>query len=206
MMSSFLIILILSLQLSSNETPLNILDNPMYKILIPTTNPDKGESSVEVIENLTSKSTHHLKGKEGQDIFAVPPSTKVEGGGDTKDSFDIILLSPLESAEAGFIQLKADLISILNNVLSLHGIMVYLICVLIFIFTIKIVIDKNISIDRVKFLPLGKFIHFILSRLISSWRFSTTTWIYIILSLLLIFLCSSSYIIYTCILILNTIN
>ena len=96
MMSSFLIILILSLQLSSNETPLNILDNPMYKILIPTTNPDKGESSVEVIENLTSKSFHHLKGKEGQDIFAVPPSTKVEGGGDTKDSFDIILLSPLE--------------------------------------------------------------------------------------------------------------
>ena len=78
-MSSFLIILILSLQLSSNETPLNILDNPMYKILIPTTNPDKGESSVEVIENLTSKSTHHLKGKEGQDIFAAPPPLPLRG-------------------------------------------------------------------------------------------------------------------------------
>lgn len=174
------------INLSSNETPLNILENSTYKHLISTTNPNKGNSTVEAIENFTSQSLG--------DIFAK---------GENQNPFEIILNSPLEPVESELIQIKADLISVLSNELALHGIMVYLICVLIFIFTIKIVIDKNISIERVKMLPLGKFIHFILSKLISSWRFTATTWIYIILSILLVFSCSSSYIIYNCIVILK---
>ena len=145
--------------------------------------------TIEVIKNYTSQHLLNLFNKELDKNSPYPSHTLFETG--------------LESIDSNLRGIKEDLIFILNNELALHVGMVHLICILIFIFTIKLIIDKNISLEKVKILPLGKFIHFILDKLISSWRNTTTIWIYTVLLLLLIFLCCSTYVINNCTIILK---
>jgi hypothetical protein len=76
---------------------------------------------------------------------------------------NIIINSPLEN-------IKNDLITILSYNLIVNLIMVYFICMLIFIFTFKFVINNNINLEKVKILPLGYYIHFILSNIILGWQ------------------------------------
>ena len=52
-------------------------------------------------------------------------------------------------------------------------IMIYLIVMLIFIFIIKFVLDKNISFFKVKILPLGKYIHVILNKIMFAFSSSS---------------------------------
>ena len=74
--------------------------------------------------------------------------------------------------------------------------MLYLMWMLIFIFTMKIVSDKNLYNDywesKVKSLPLGKHVHFLITKVIAGWRKSNVIWIYSILFFLFIFMCCAS--------------
>ena len=81
--------------------------------------------------------------------------------------------------------------------------MVYFIFMGIFIFTIKIIIDKKISIDFVKRLPFGKFIHFMLKKLFSIWSNSNIFWIYLIFIVLLLGTISTTFALYACLFVLQ---
>ena len=59
---------------------------------------------------------------------------------------------------------------------------------LVFIFTIKFVIDSDLFLEKVKTLPLGKYLYYILNKLISIWKNSSILWIYFILFFFYLFL------------------
>jgi len=85
-----------------------------------------------------------------------------------ENSLENIINSPLELSEIGTSNIKNDLITMLSYNLTINLIMIYFIFMLIFIFLFKFVLDNNISLEKVKNLPLGYYIHLILSKLISA--------------------------------------
>jgi hypothetical protein len=97
--------------------------------------------------------------------------------------------SPLESNEF----LTNEIINLLNNEFILHLITIYLILMLILVFTIKYVIDQNLNLERIKSLPLGKYISYFIISIINSWKVSSVFWIYFFLFFILIFTCASTY-------------
>jgi hypothetical protein len=80
----------------------------------------------------------------------------------------IIINSPLESNDITNLNIKTDLITMLNYNLTVNLIMIYLIFMLTLIFIFKFVLDKNISLDKIKNLPLGNYIKLLLIKLISA--------------------------------------
>lgn len=135
------------------------------------------------------------------DIFAEENTTKIEI---IKDS---LIISPLESSELinSQSQLLSDMTTILSYNLSINLFMVYLICVLTFAFTVRFVIDSDLILAKIKSLPLGKYTHFILSKIFNIWKDSSILWIYFILFFLFVFSCSSTYAIYGCLFILDNL-
>jgi len=133
------------------------------------------------------------------EIFGQDNSTIIEK---IKNS---IINSPLESNDVGIsqTQLLNDMTTILTYNLTLNIFMLYLISVLIFAFTIRFVIDSEIILSKMKSLPLGKYTHYILTKIFSFWKDSNILWIYFILFCLFVFSCSSSYAIYGCLFILD---
>ena len=70
--------------------------------------------------------------------------------------------------------------------------MLNLIFTLIFLFTLKIVIEKNLyssSIEaKINSLVLGKYINFLIKKVISTWSTTYNYWIFFILIFLVIFM------------------
>ena len=112
-----------------------------------------------------------------------------------------IINSPLENGDLYVLQ--NQIIELLNYSFIINLIMVYFIFMGIFIFTIKIIIDKNISIEIVKRLPFGKYIHFILNKLIFIWSNSNIFWIYWIFIVLLLGTLSTTFALYACLFVLQ---
>jgi hypothetical protein len=159
----------------------------------PSTNNSKSKT-IELLEQTKDQSI--------SEIFAQDNTTIIEKINNS------IINSPLESNDLGVTQsqLFSDLTTILSYNLTVNLFMIYLISVLIFAFTVRFVIDNNLLLDKVKSLPLGKYIHYILNKILNIWRDSNILWIYFILFFLFIFSCSSSYAIYGCLFILENLS
>lgn len=100
--------------------------------------------------------------------------------------------SPLENNEISN-PIKQFLIEALTNNLMLHFVILYLMIMFIIIFSCKIIIEKDIQFNFIKQYPLGNFIHNLLSKYISIWKYSANLWIYLIVFCLLIFTLASTY-------------
>ena len=86
-------------------------------------------------------------------------------GGKASIVANTFINSPLESGELS-LMVKNQLIELLTYELMIHFIMTYLIFMLIFIFTIKVLIDHNISLDKIKHMRplwLGNIIYNIIN-------------------------------------------
>lgn len=99
---------------------------------------------------------------------------------------------------------RDQMINILTMDYKLHFIMIYFVCMLIFLFTIKLLVDKNVSFEFIKSYPLGKYIHVIISKIITLYSKSIIFWIYYLLIFLLIFLCVSTFSLYGCLIALQS--
>lgn len=73
---------------------------------------------------------------------------------------------------------------------------------LIFIITVKFVIDSDLLLGKIKSLAPsgvgGKYLNYIISKFLLAWKASSIFWVYFILFFSLIFSCCSSYAIYGC--------
>lgn len=81
--------------------------------------------------------------------------------------------------------------------------MLYLLIMLLIIFTCKLIIDSDIQLNKIKEYPLGNIIHKILVLYISVWKSSANIWIYMIVSGLIIFTLVSTYSTYSILTILT---
>lgn len=79
---------------------------------------------------------------------------------------DLFIKSPLENTELLRINRA---IEYLNINLTLQFIILYLIFMVLFIFTSKLLIENNIKLEGLKKLPLGYYIELILSKIIKMW-------------------------------------
>jgi hypothetical protein len=79
---------------------------------------------------------------------------------------DLFINSPLENTELLRINRA---IEYLNINLSLHYLILYLIFMVLLIFTSKLLIENNSKLEAIKKLPLGYYIHFILNKIIKMW-------------------------------------
>jgi len=120
-----------------------------------------------------------------------------------KEFDDFIITSPLEPNELAFSQIKNDLFTVLSGKLIIDIITVYLIIILIYIFTVKFLINKNTNLEKIKNWFFGNYIHYILSKIILGWEKSSIIWIYFILFSLLISSIGSIYILFGCLIILK---
>nr|YP_010455107.1 hypothetical protein NYK79_mgp41 [Porodaedalea mongolica]UUA03949.1 hypothetical protein [Porodaedalea mongolica]WCF76709.1 hypothetical protein [Porodaedalea mongolica] len=149
-------------------------------------------------------------GSSTSNVCSMFSSAPIKGNGIQNFELTQISLSinsPLESTDQLLLEIKETITTILNYDFILHLIMIYLICMLAFIFTMKIIGDKNLYTphleDKIRSLPLGKQINFIISNLISSWQHTNIFWIYFIIFFLFIFMCASTFGVFTCLFVLN---
>ena len=117
----------------------------------------------------------------------------------------LVINSPIEVTEMvsssppaeGPCDQRELILSLLKNDLVLHFCLIHLMCILIFIFTIKLIADKNLYTpnieNKVKSIPLGYYINLILTKLIANWRISSYIWIYMIMIGVVFFLFISSF-------------
>jgi len=109
-----------------------------------------------------------------------------------KDGF---INSPIENGDLDN-SIRLFLIETLTNNLILQFIILYLMIMLIIIFTCKLIIEKEIQFNIIKKFPLGNYIYYILNKYISIWRTSANIWIYLIVFCIIIFTFGSTYSIY----------
>lgn len=113
--------------------------------------------------------------------------------------------APIESGE--LLQIKPMLVDILSQNLQLNMIILYLICMVLFILTCKFVLSEKTTssfLRGVLSLPLGYYLHYILSYIVIGWQKSSILWLYFIIFSLLIFNLTSCYSIYACLIILES--
>ena len=124
----------------------------------------------------------------------------------SKDT-NIIINSPLEDTFTITKEGHDYLILLLNYSLILNLIIAYLVFIIIFIFTIKYIVDaeslKN-KIDSNKVLP--NILKRILTKLINGWTFSSKFWIYFNLISSLVFVLVSAKISHACLFILTPLS
>ena len=77
---------------------------------------------------------------------------------------------------------------------------------LFYLFTVKIIIDKNMKLEILKKFPLGTHIYTITHKLILIWKNTLYFWIYFLLFNLLVFISTSAYVLYGCISLLELAN
>lgn len=124
-------------------------------------------------------------------IISLDPSDKIAV---SMDGVQVEVSGILEPA-------KLDLIiSVLNKGLILHYCMLYLISTLFFVFTIKLIADRDLYTPywqgKIQSLPLGNTINNLLIRLIKIWKVSNILWIYFMMGSLLIAICFSTFAVY----------
>ena len=89
--------------------------------------------------------------------------------------------------------------------LTLSLIMVGLVLFIIYVFTIRLILEKHIEFNFILKFPFGKTLHKILNKLFTFTKNSGNVWFYFMFFSLLISALSSTYCIYICILILKMI-
>nr|YP_009048497.1 hypothetical protein [Heterobasidion irregulare] len=182
------------MQLNSNETLISKIENSFRNKINIENNTGSKSKIIESIEKQNSSSIEQIfSNSENNSIVDNPISFE--------EIQNNIINSPLENGDLYVLQ--NQIIEILNYSFIINLIMVYFILMGIFIFTIKILIDKNISIDFVKGLPFGKFIPFMLKKLISIWSNSNIFWIYLIFIVLLLGTISTTFALYACLFVLQ---
>lgn len=78
----------------------------------------------------------------------------------------------------------------------LQFICVYLLLMLIVIFSCKLIIDRNISLEILKKYPLGKYLYLVITKYISFWQDNASFWLYFVMFVLVIFTLASTLSIY----------
>ena len=120
---------------------------------------------------------------------------------------NFIINSALEPIDIIPIEGKADLIRLLSESLILHGVIIYMMCTLIYVFTLKLIADKDLYTpkisERVKSLPLGIYIDKFLTKVVKSWRISSNLWLYAIMIVVLIFICGTAFATYVALVVLQ---
>jgi len=116
---------------------------------------------------------------------------------------DKFINSALENGDVLNLAFKEYIIEILTTNILLHLVMMYLLFMLIIIYTSKIILEKKINFDKLKEYPLGKMTHYILIKLINIWRLNADIWVYLILISLFIFTGASAYSFYLILSVLN---
>jgi hypothetical protein len=84
----------------------------------------------------------------------------------------------------------------LSNNLLLHFIILYLLIMLLIIFTCKFIFKDSIEFTKIQNNPLGVWEKYTVNKFISIWKISSNFWIYFILFNLLVFNSASIYSIY----------
>ena len=166
------------------------------------------ESLLERSERLFNKNNLFIRSDKDSKIIEM---IKEKHNGNITELFSksedtLLINSPLESNNLINSELKNSIIEILNYNLTINLIMIYFILMLIFIFTIKYVINKETFSEKILNLPLGfkgKYLQIFLIKIITAWQASNILWIYFILFFLLFFSCSSTYAIYGCLFVLK---
>ena len=83
----------------------------------------------------------------------------------------------------------------LENNLLLQLIVLYLLFVLLLVFTMKVISEKNLYSssfeNKVLSLPLGKYLDMIIQRSLRGWESAHNYWIYLLLVFLIIFTISN---------------
>lgn len=105
------------------------------------------------------------------------------------DWYNQFINSPLEKGDllnSPFLQSISDLI---HTNLFLHFIILYLLIMLVIIYSCKVLLENNIHFNNILNYPLGKYIHKILNFYINIWKKNASFWIYFILFSLIIFNC-----------------
>jgi hypothetical protein len=116
-----------------------------------------------------------------------------------------IINSPLELSEMDKLNDLKDIIELMGINLNISIILTYLLFSLIFIFTVKQLVDSNINVDLLLKYPGGKIIHYILSKLLKIWSVNNTFWIYFILFITFLGSCFTAYSLYVCSIVLHVL-
>jgi len=106
---------------------------------------------------------------------------------------DLFINSPIESGDNS---LLTYILETLPNSFNLHFINIYLLTMIIIIFTCKIILDKNINLEFLKDYIFGKYLYLGINKYLSIWRGTTNLWIYYLLFCVLIFHSGSAYAVY----------
>ena len=117
-------------------------------------------------------------------------------------SNDIIISSPLEDDYYSYV---ASALYLLEKNLSLSLILVYLLLFIIYIFTVKVIMEKHANFNFILKFPLGKTLQIILNKVFTFSQSIGNLWFYFMFFCLLITSLGSAYCIHTCILILKMI-
>lgn len=157
------------------------------------------QNDLKIIENVNSKSTiisnlEKINSKSINEIFKEDDNLNVK---------EQIINSPLEFSEIEKLTNINDVLIILNYNLILNIVMVYLLFLLIYILSVKFIIDYNFNLDKIKNYYLGNLLHYIISKSITIWSVNNIIWIYFFLISLFIFSCASTFGIYVCIVVLS---
>lgn len=185
--------LIPRMELKSNETFFSKYQDMFSEKFTVTESPTKDSRVIESLENFTNKKLN--------EIFLHGDTKVTDNLIDIKQNF---INSPLEQMDLVTNTFRDQMINILTMDYKLHFIMIYFVCMLIFLFTIKLLVDKNVSFEFIKSYPLGKYIHVIISKIITLYSKSIIFWIYYLLIFLLIFLCVSTFSLYGCLIALQS--
>ena len=117
-------------------------------------------------------------------------------------SNDIIISSPLEDNYYSYV---ASALYLLEKNLFLSLMLVYLILLIIYIFTVKVIMEKHAKFNFILKFPFGKTLQIILNKVFTFSQSIGNLWFYFMFFCLLITSLGSAYCIHTCILILKMI-
>jgi len=106
---------------------------------------------------------------------------------------DLFINSPIESGDNSLLNY---ILETLPNSFNLHFINIYLLTMIIIIFTCKIILDNNINLEFLKNYIFGKYLYWGINKYLNIWRGSTNLWIYYLLFCVLIFHSGSAYAVY----------
>jgi hypothetical protein len=154
------------------------------------------------IDILDSKVIAHIQNVKSKTISEIFESSEISI---ETNNTPTIINSPLELSEMDKLNDLKDIVELMGINLNISIILAYLLFSLIFVFTIKLLVDSNINVDLVLKYPGGKIIHYILSKLLKVWSVNNTFWIYFILFITFFGSCFTAYSLYICSIVLHAL-
>nr|YP_009710705.1 hypothetical protein [Amanita phalloides]QFZ98654.1 hypothetical protein [Amanita phalloides]WLF85165.1 hypothetical protein [Amanita phalloides] len=158
---------------------ITIKDNQIYVKKILNLNHTKDLNSGNNITTDNSNSNIILEGDKEVCSNVIKELDKVDPN--WKDSFNVN--SPIEKGEL----LNPILMDNLQDNYLLHFIILYLLFMLVIIFTCKLILKENHQFPILKKLPKGNLIQKFFTYYITIWQKSSVIWIYLILFFLIVF-------------------